>query len=104
MSLAANTGFRSAQARCPNCSRYRPGTGRAVLYSIRGSDSFSGSVSCRLAHYSKGACASVGANAAAAVLLRMEREAGAGALERCAESLVALDSEVARLRAEIGAL
>jgi len=29
----------------------------------------------RLAHYSKGACANVGANAAAAVLKRIEREA-----------------------------
>ena len=58
----------------------------------------------RLAHYSKGACASVGANAAAAVLLRMEREAGAEAFDRCAESLAALDHELARLRAEVSAI
>ena len=58
----------------------------------------------RLAHYSKGACASVGANAAAAVLQQMEREAGAGAFDRCAESLASLDTELERLRAEVGAL
>jgi len=57
----------------------------------------------RLAHYSKGACASVGANAAAAVLLRMENEAGACDFDRCATSLAAFDSEIARLRDEIGA-
>ena len=58
----------------------------------------------RLAHYCKGACASVGANAAAEVLLRMEHEATARNFGGCATSLVALDTELARLRIEAGAL
>src|SRR3981189_3319622 len=52
----------------------------------------------RLAHYSKGACASVGANAAAAVLLQMEHDAGAHAFDRCATSLAALGNELTRLK------
>jgi HPt (histidine-containing phosphotransfer) domain-containing protein len=58
----------------------------------------------RLAHYCKGACASVGANAAAAVLLQMENEAADHAFDRCATSLAALGTELARLRVEVGAL
>lgn len=58
----------------------------------------------RLAHYCKGACASVGANAAATVLLRMEKEAGDHAFDRCATSLAALDAELGRLRVEARAL
>jgi HPt (histidine-containing phosphotransfer) domain-containing protein len=54
----------------------------------------------RLAHYCKGACANVGANAAAAVLRRMEREATSEAFDRCAASLSALAAELVRLRAE----
>jgi HPt (histidine-containing phosphotransfer) domain-containing protein len=58
----------------------------------------------RLAHYSKGACASVGANAAAAVLMRMELEAGTREFDRCATSLAALGAELDRLRVEVRAL
>ena len=58
----------------------------------------------RLAHYCKGACANVGANAAAAVLRRMEQEALAQDFERCAESLAALGNELERLRQEARAL
>jgi HPt (histidine-containing phosphotransfer) domain-containing protein len=54
----------------------------------------------RLAHYCKGACANVGANAAAAVLRRMEREALSHAFDRCAESLASLGTELERLKAE----
>jgi HPt (histidine-containing phosphotransfer) domain-containing protein len=54
----------------------------------------------RLAHYCKGACANVGANAAAAVLRRMELDAAARAFDRCAVSLAALGAELDRLRAE----
>jgi HPt (histidine-containing phosphotransfer) domain-containing protein len=54
----------------------------------------------RLAHYCKGACANVGANAAAEVLKRMEVEAGAKAFDRCAASLAALGQELERLRVE----
>jgi HPt (histidine-containing phosphotransfer) domain-containing protein len=54
----------------------------------------------RLAHYCKGACANVGANAAAAVLRRMEHEALAQDFGRCAESLAALTEELERLKDE----
>jgi HPt (histidine-containing phosphotransfer) domain-containing protein len=54
----------------------------------------------RLAHYCKGACANVGANAAAAVLRRMEQEALSQDFTHCAESLVALGEELERLKLE----
>jgi HPt (histidine-containing phosphotransfer) domain-containing protein len=52
----------------------------------------------RLAHYSKGACANVGANAAAAVLKRMEREAACREFPECRASLANLAAEIERLR------
>jgi len=54
----------------------------------------------RLAHYCQGACANVGAKAAAAVLERMERHAAQGSLEECGSQLAALAREVELLRAE----
>ena len=54
----------------------------------------------RLAHYSKGACANVGANAAAAVLEAMERQAASGSVAECSVQLARLASEVERLRQE----
>ena len=53
-----------------------------------------------LAHYCKGACANVGANAAAAVLAELERSAKKGAADACGRQLAALAMEVDRLRAE----
>ena len=53
----------------------------------------------RLAHYCKGACANVGANAVAAVLKRMEQEAASHAFAECAVSLGNLAQELERLRA-----
>lgn len=58
----------------------------------------------RLAHYSKGACANVGAAAAAAVLKTMEHQASGHAFSGCRESLSALVREVDRLRSEAHAL
>ena len=55
----------------------------------------------RLAHYSKGACANVGANAAAALLKEMEHQAGEGRLPACAASLAALTNQIDRLRDEV---
>ncbi len=52
----------------------------------------------RLAHYSKGACANVGANAAAALLKHIEHEAGKGQFPECGISLAALTHEIDRLR------
>jgi len=55
----------------------------------------------RLAHYSKGACANVGANTAAALLKHIEHEAGRGQFPECATSLFALSGEIDRLRTEM---
>jgi HPt (histidine-containing phosphotransfer) domain-containing protein len=54
----------------------------------------------RLAHYCKGACANAGANAAAEVLRRMERNAADAAFDDCSRSLAALGNELDRLRVE----
>ena len=54
----------------------------------------------RLAHYCKGACANVGANAAAAVLEAMERQAASGSVAECGVQLAQLASEVEKLRHE----
>ena len=50
----------------------------------------------RVAHYSKGACANVGANAAAAVLKRIEREAADHEFPECRVSLANLAAEIER--------
>ena len=52
----------------------------------------------KLAHYSKGACANVGANAAAAVLETMERQAASGSVAECSVQLARLASEVEKWR------
>ena len=54
----------------------------------------------RLAHYCKGACANVGANAVAAVLKRMEQQAASHSFAECAVSLSNLTLELERLRTE----
>ena len=51
----------------------------------------------RLAHYCKGACANVGANAAADVLRRLEQQAQCRNFSSCAESLANLGGELRRL-------
>jgi HPt (histidine-containing phosphotransfer) domain-containing protein len=52
----------------------------------------------RLAHYSKGACANVGANRAAGMFKQVENNAAAGEFAECAESLAGLEQEVVLLR------
>lgn len=54
----------------------------------------------RLAHYSKGACANVGANAAAHVLRKIEQEAARRDFQECTQSLSNLALEIERLRSE----
>jgi HPt (histidine-containing phosphotransfer) domain-containing protein len=54
----------------------------------------------QLAHYCKGACANIGANAAASVLAKLERSAKEGAMAECSRQLTALAIEVDRLRVE----
>ncbi len=54
----------------------------------------------RLAHYSKGACASVGATSSAQILQEIERRAAAGDWQGCGASLRALHTELEKLQAE----
>jgi HPt (histidine-containing phosphotransfer) domain-containing protein len=54
----------------------------------------------RLAHYSKGACANVGARAAAAALEDLERQAARSDFVECSASLGRLSIELDLLRAE----
>lgn len=57
----------------------------------------------RLAHYCKGACGNVGANATAALFKDIEQQAGNSEFQRCTASLTALATEMERLRAEVEA-
>lgn len=54
----------------------------------------------RLAHYSKGACATVGASSAAAILLDIEQDAAKGNFESCGASMRNLIAVVELLRNE----
>jgi HPt (histidine-containing phosphotransfer) domain-containing protein len=58
----------------------------------------------RLAHYSKGACANVGATSAARLLLEIEKKAAAGDLAGCGAPLASLHGELAMLQAEAAQL
>ncbi len=58
----------------------------------------------RLAHYSKGACANVGAAAAAEILKDMERQAASHQFSACGAALGRLAEEVELLRSEAGSL
>lgn len=51
-----------------------------------------------LAHYSKGACANLGANAAAAILKEIERRAASHDFQTCTDALSRLAREVDELR------
>jgi HPt (histidine-containing phosphotransfer) domain-containing protein len=57
-----------------------------------------------LAHYSKGACANVGAKAAAQILQSMEQNALQGNFAACDSSLQALSAQIDRLRDEAATL
>ncbi len=54
----------------------------------------------RLAHYSKGACANVGAKAAAATLENIERTAARNDFKECGASLSRLAFQIDQLRSE----
>jgi HPt (histidine-containing phosphotransfer) domain-containing protein len=58
----------------------------------------------RLAHYCKGACANVGAQASAHLLRSLERTAASGDFPACGAQLAALSGELDRLRVEAAAL
>lgn len=55
----------------------------------------------RFAHYSKGACANLGANRAAAMFWRIESQAKEADFAGCARSLSALEAVLEELKAEI---
>jgi HPt (histidine-containing phosphotransfer) domain-containing protein len=79
-------------------------TGRQLAllsYAITREDS---QACARLAHYSKGACTNVGANRAAAALMRMEAGASRGDFALCGAALQTLEAELVRLRREAAAL
>jgi HPt (histidine-containing phosphotransfer) domain-containing protein len=57
-----------------------------------------------LAHYSKGACANVGAAAAAGILKDIERRAANHEFSACDMALAQLAEEVEALRSEVGSL
>jgi HPt (histidine-containing phosphotransfer) domain-containing protein len=59
-----------------------------------------GRLTARLAHYSRGACANLGAKAVAATLEKIERQGAAGQFGACGASLAALGREIERLRVE----
>ena len=52
----------------------------------------------RLAHYSRGACANVGAIRAAGLLKEIERNAAEGQFQECSQSLAGLPRELDLLR------
>ena len=54
----------------------------------------------RVAHYVKGACASLGAASMASLLKDMEQQAGHGDFAACRVTLAALPSELQKLRSE----
>jgi HPt (histidine-containing phosphotransfer) domain-containing protein len=58
----------------------------------------------RLAHYSKGACANVGANRAAAALKQLEQDASRSAFGECSASMRFLVEELENLRHEAAVL
>src|SRR5579862_8549965 len=55
----------------------------------------------RLAHSCKGACANLGANRAAAALLRLEQQAKSESFDECAATIATLTRELERLRVEV---
>lgn len=58
----------------------------------------------RLAHCSRGACATVGARSSAAVLMDIEHTAATGDFDKCGESLRSLAAELAKLRRQSSAM
>jgi HPt (histidine-containing phosphotransfer) domain-containing protein len=68
---------------------------------VRESDS---NLCMRLAHYCKGSCSNVGANALASVFRNIERQARDLEFQQCTTSLAALATEMERLRTEVTAV
>jgi HPt (histidine-containing phosphotransfer) domain-containing protein len=58
----------------------------------------------RLAHYSKGACANVGATSTARILQDIEKKAATGDMVSCGAALDSLQREFQKLQAEAASL
>lgn len=74
---------------------------RAIEHAVEIADA---KETARLAHYSKGACANVGATATARILMEIEKKAAAGDLQACGASLASLQREFQKLQAEVSQL
>jgi len=79
-------------------------TGRQLLALEHAVESADAKETARLAHYSKGACANVGATSTARILLEIEKKAKEGDLEACGASLASLQREFQKLQAEAAQL
>jgi HPt (histidine-containing phosphotransfer) domain-containing protein len=79
-------------------------TGRQLHALERAVEKADAKETARLAHYSKGACANVGATSAARILLEIEMRAAAGDLQACGASLVSLQRELQKLEVEVAQL
>ena len=75
-------------------------TSRQLLALERALGNANAKETARLAHYSKGACASVGAISTAELLQDIEKKAAAGDLVSCGASLQSLQQEFRRLQSE----
>ena len=73
-------------------------TSRQLKALARAVENANAQETARLAHYSKGACANVGATDTAGILREIELKAKAGDLAGCGESLVSLEEEFERLQ------
>ena len=74
---------------------------RALEHAVGNADA---KETARLAHYSKGACANLGAISTAQILLEIEKKAAAGDLQSCAASLASLQTEFQKLQIEAAQL
>ena len=79
-------------------------TGRQIELLGRAIQEHDSQRTVRLAHYSKGACANVGAVSAATLLKGIEVDASQDRFEACSSALANLVTELDRLRVEAGAL
>ena len=74
---------------------------RALALAVQRADA---KETARLAHYSKGACANVGASDTARILLKIEEQAAQGDMQGCGASLASLETELRKLQAEAAQL
>ena len=79
-------------------------TSRQLLALERAVSAADATETVRLAHYSKGACANVGATSTARILQEIENKAAAGDLQACGASLPSLQREFQKLQEEAAEL